>query len=295
MFTTLLDKNTPVKVRTAFAILIGVVLTGASYFVGYALGWINEVNYLEAFAVFTSYASTYLCVVESRVNYLFGIISTAAYCVLFGQFGLVASAIVNGYLAFSLVYGYFRWGGDENTKPVQHVALRWLPVYAVVTALAYLGALGITKAFGGELALTDSVILVGTILAQFLLDNKKIETWLVWVVVNVFAIYTYFSADLTLAGFQYVLFLANTVLGWVMWQKSMNADKKAYAEASADARANLKKHTQNSVGLGPDPLDPHGDGTIRKGDPMYDLMMGAGPNGIMATRNEDGTWKVTND
>ena len=75
---------------------------------------------------------------------------------------------------------------------------------------------------GGTLATTDSVILVGTMLAQFLLDNKKIENWAVWAVVNVFAIYTYFSAGLTLAGFQYIFFLANTVYGYVMWQRSKN-------------------------------------------------------------------------
>lgn len=41
--------------------------------------------------------------------------------------------------------------------------------------------------------------------------------------------------------------------------------------------------------LGDDPLDPHGDGTIRKGDPLYDLMMGGA---LMANRREDGKWDV---
>ena len=27
------------------------------------------------------------------------------------------------------------------------------------------------------------------------------------------------------------------------------------------------------MNLGSDPLDPHGDGTIRQGDPLYDLLM----------------------
>ena len=211
------------KRKIADSLVIGLILTSLSYLVGFWAGWISEFNELEAFAVFTSYASTWLCVVESRANYVFGVITTFAYCLLFIQFDLVASAIVNGYLVLSLAYGYFRWGKDENTKPVQHVALKWLPVYFLVTAAAYLIALFITKAAGGTLALTDTVILVGTILAQFLLDNKKIETWMVWAVVNVFAIYTYFNADLALAGFQYIFFLLNTVIGYVAWHKSMRS------------------------------------------------------------------------
>lgn len=40
-----------------------------------------------------------------------------------------------------------------------------------------------------------------------------------------------------------------------------------------------------------DPLDPHGDGTIREGDALYDILMGGG-GAVRGTRNEDGTWEV---
>lgn len=229
------------KVYRSF--LMGFLLTWVSYGITNLFITNVEVNLLEMFAVVTSYACTWLCVLESRANYPIGVITTASYCLLFIQFDLVASAIVNAYLVFQLAYGWFRWGRDENTRPVQHVAWRWLPMYGLVTAVAYLGALGLTKAFGGSLALTDSVILVGTILAQFLLDNKKIETWLVWVVVNVFAIYTYFNADLPLAGFQYIFFLINTAIGYAMWNKSMKDAKVQYAADSQLAKANLKSLT----------------------------------------------------
>lgn len=207
------------------AVVIGLVLTTVSYIVAFALGWTTEVNPLEAFAVFTSYGSTYLCVVERRFNYVFGAISTAAYSVLFFQYGLLASAILNAYLAPSLLYGWFRWRKDTVTRPVGHVQLKWVPVYLGVTALAYAGGLYILDQFGGQMAGWDLVILVGSILAQFLLDNKRIETWIIWAVVNVAAIYVYFSSGLYLVGFQYIFFLANTVFGYVMWHRSMKASK----------------------------------------------------------------------
>lgn len=203
------------------AVLVGFALTGVSYLAGVLFGWITELNYLEVFAVFTSYASTYLCVKQKRINYVFGAVSTAAYGVLFLQQGLVASMLLNFYLAPALVYGWFRWKADSQTRPVAHVAWKWVPVYAVVTAAFYVGAVALSAAFGGAFAPVDSLILIGTILAQFLLDNKKIETWIVWAVVNVAAIYVYFSSGLTLVGFQYILFLLNTVYGYYSWHKSM--------------------------------------------------------------------------
>ena len=64
------------------------------------------------------------------------------------------------------------------------------------------------------------MVLAGTLLAQFLLDNKKLENWIVWAVVNVFAIYTYATSGLPLVAFQYVFFLANTAYGYVSWRRS---------------------------------------------------------------------------
>jgi nicotinamide mononucleotide transporter len=107
---------------------IAVALTGGSYLLAAALGWITAVNGLEAFAVFTSYACTWLCIRQRRFNYPIGALSTAAYCALFWQQGLVASAALNAYLTPSLLYGWIRWRADANTRPVSHVEGRWLPV-----------------------------------------------------------------------------------------------------------------------------------------------------------------------
>lgn len=200
--------------------VIGIVLTALSYAVGFNMGWVATLNWVEVFAVFTSYACTFLCVMERRVNYPIGAVSNAAYSYLFFTFGLYASAIVTGYLTLALAYGWFRWKSDDETKPVSRVEAKWIPAYVISTAAFYLGALAFVTAIGGTLAATDTVILIGTILAQFLLDNKKIENWAVWAVVNVFAIYTYFTAGLALAAFQYVFFLANTAYGYYTWKKT---------------------------------------------------------------------------
>lgn len=205
-------------------IIIGVVLTALSYVVGLQAGWLTEIVWLEVFAVFTSYVCTFLCVVERRANYPIGAISNAAYSLLFFQWGLYASSFVTGYLTLALAYGWFRWRSDAVTKPVSRVELKWVPAYVLTTAAFYGVALLAVTALGGTLAATDTAILIGTILAQFLLDNKKIETWAVWAAVNVFAIYTYFTAGLTLVGFQYIFFLANTLYGYLMWRQSRKVE-----------------------------------------------------------------------
>ena len=215
--------------------IIGVLLTLLSYAVGVSAGWIDTVNYLEAFAVFTSYVCTFLCVKERRINYPIGAMSTAAYVALFFQYGLVASALVNLYLTPLLVYGWFRWKRDAVSRPVEHVKPKMIPVYLAFATAMLGGAMALTVAVGAPIILTDSAILFGTILAQSLLDNKKLENWPVWLVMNLFAIYTYAKAGLALVAFQYVFFFLNTLYGYYSWNRSKNNESKSIRSTDSPA------------------------------------------------------------
>lgn len=182
--------------------------------------------------MFTSYCCTWLCIRQRRLNYPIGALSTAAYSVLFWKQGLVASAALNAYLTPSLLYGWVRWRADSQTRPVSHVAVRWLPVYIGATGAAYVGAVVIADALGGTFAAADSVILVGSILAQFLLDNKKVENWIVWFAVNIVAIWLYLTSGLAIAGLQYVLFLGTAVIGLHQWTRALQRRGSRYGTAS---------------------------------------------------------------
>ncbi len=214
----------PTSVRRDVVLAVGaaVALTAASYGLGLIAGWITDVEWLEALAVAASYACTALCIVQRRVNYVIGAVGTALYAVLFFRHGLIASAFLNVYLTPQLVYGWFRWRRDDQTRPVTWLLadLRWVPAYLGVTIAAYLGGAWLVRALDGQLAWADSAILAGSILAQFLLDNKRIETWFVWIAVNVLAVWTYVAAGLVVAGLQYVIFIGTAVMGFTAWLRS---------------------------------------------------------------------------
>lgn len=220
------------KRDVAESIGIGIVLTIFSYGVALLAHWVDALNWLEVLAVVTAYSGTYLCVKERRANYTIGAVSTAAYSLLFLQSGLFSSAILNAYLTPALIYGWFRWSKDSSTRPITHVSPKMIPAYLLLVVVGYAGAAMISQALGGAMAWTDAVILAGSILAQFLLDNKKIETWIIWALVDVFAVYTYATSGLSLVALQYVLFTANTVYGFIIWRRSKRLSDEATNEPS---------------------------------------------------------------
>lgn len=219
----------PTAFRNVFlqAAVIALSLTATTYALAIAVGWITPdgVSLPEVFAGIFNYAATFLCIKQRRAYALVGIIGTAAWSYVFFSNNLLASGVVNIYLAGMLVYGYWRWGKDTNTRKVRHIGLKWVPVYLIVTVAIYLGAVAITTAFGGSFVFWDAAILVLTILAQLLQDQKVIEAWVVWTAVNVVGVILYFNAELYFAVIQQFIFGFANLWGWMDWRKTMIADR----------------------------------------------------------------------
>lgn len=225
------------------SLVVATVLTALSYIVGLHFGWENHLNWLEVASVFTSYACTWLCNVERRINYPIGALSTALLSILFWHQGLVASSVLNAYLTPSLLYGWIRWKRDEVTRPVHHISVKWIPAYLAIAAVGYVLALLIVHTLGGQLLALDAIVLVGSMIAQFMLDNKILENWWVWLVTDVVAIIDYLHAGLYLVAFQFVFFLINTVLAWTIWNRSMHNE-------------NICTDDRSATDSGPSTLDP---------------------------------------
>ena len=207
------------------SIILAVLLTTLSYGVGLYFGWITALNWLEVFAVFTSYSCTWLCTKQSRWNYPIGVITTAAYSLLFFQSGALALAIFNLYLVFSLAYGWFYWREDENTRPVTSVEPVWYAGYGalglVILGIFLLANLLFNPTGLVELSRIDIGLAVASGIAQVMLDRKKLENWIVWAGINIVSIPYFIQIGLPLVAFQYVFFLINTVIGYVSWKRSM--------------------------------------------------------------------------
>lgn len=186
----------------------------------------TEINWFETASVFFSFACTWLCTRQVRFNYVLAVISTSLLVITFWQADLYGSMAVNIYLIPTVIYGWFVWGKDTNPKPVTHVGLKALPLYVLATAVTWGGAVLIVNHYGGTLAGFDGWILVGTVLAQFLMDRKKLENWLVWIAVNIVSIGVYIDSGLYLLAFQFGLFILNAVVALIQWNKTMKTQTR---------------------------------------------------------------------
>jgi len=154
-----------------------------------------------------------------------GIVNVALYILVFLHarlYGAMALQVV--YLAIS-AYGWYAWlhgGSDNGSLRVSRTPGRWL---AMLLGAATLGgiAFGVFLRAGTDEALPfwDAGTTAFSLAAQWMTTRKWIETWVIWVAVDVVYVGMNVSQHLHLSAGLYALYILMAVLGYREWQRSM--------------------------------------------------------------------------
>ena len=186
-----------------------------------------QTSYLEWAANILTALCIYLAGRNKVLTWPIGIIATCLFGVLFYKAGLFADSLLQ---VFFIATGIIGWMGWKNNKIVEeiptHIDVKKFVLYSVIAiivaiAYGYFLLYRVADTFDAYVPFVDSLILTLSILGQLLLMRKKIETWMVWIVVNIISVPLYFSRDLYLTSFMYSLFLINAVVSYFYWKKLM--------------------------------------------------------------------------
>jgi nicotinamide mononucleotide transporter len=163
-----------------------------------------------------------------------GILNSALFVVLFWQARLFFDMGLNVFYVLSGLWGWWIWafGGRERTeKPITKVGRAELAVLALAgTALGlamWLGGIHIQDASPGLDAITTALSLV----AQWLLMRRHLETWFFWIAADLFYIPLYLSRELPLTALLYGVFLLMCLRGLREWRSIRRAQAAVPAPA----------------------------------------------------------------
>lgn len=215
-----------------YSMIFATICTGLSYWIGYEFGWISGTfPWVDVVAVWTSYACTWMCVTQNYIAFPLGLISVVLYALSFWHSHLISSSISQWYLVPTQFVGWWYWMTGKklfNDKsawltenvPVTRIKFnKNLIFYVVISIIAWLVTWFITLQFHAAMAPFDSAILIISIFAQNLMQGKKLESWGLWIILNIIAIYVYFSTNLFLFGVQYIFFIMTDITGFISWLK----------------------------------------------------------------------------
>lgn len=179
-------------------------------------------------------AATLLCVllaVKRRVaQFPVGLAATTLFFFVFLGARLYSSAALQIVFTAVQLYGWWYWlRGDRGRRPaIGRVGAARLAaaIAAAGLASAVLGLL-LNSATDARMALLDAQIFGQSLLAQFLLDRKKIENWIVWSLVNAASVFTYATQGLRATTALYLALLINCLWGWREWRDALERQARA--------------------------------------------------------------------
>jgi nicotinamide mononucleotide transporter len=195
-----------------------------------------DVNPLELAATLVTLACVILGVKRSLWQFPVGIVGTALFFVTVLQAKIWANAALQVFFVFVQIYGWWYWlrGANGKRPPIRTAN----PVHVIISVVvgllaAWAASRGLTTYTDFDLAFVDATTFSVSVVAQYLLDRKYLETWPVWLIVNVASIYLYSQAHMWLFTGLYVFFFFNAFWGWWEWRQAMKREAAPVATASA--------------------------------------------------------------
>ena len=177
--------------------------------------WGYEVSYLEFVASIASFIGVGLGITGKRITWPWWAASSALYLILFIQWDLLASALLQLVFIAAAVMGWFGWE-VSGAKPGPFAnKYRLLTLVAIIIATLIFAP--VLTHIGAVAARTDTLLLFGSLAAQLLMVYEKYDNWPLWLVVDAGYVALYASQGLLFTSLLYVAFTAMAALGWSTW------------------------------------------------------------------------------
>ncbi len=189
---------------------------------------------LELVASILLIINVYLLARESIWNYLPGIIGVAIFGFIFQNAQLYSDMLLQWvYFIPIQIIGWYWWmngGRGKNNLPITSMTDS-VAIVTIASTLALWGALGyyMHNFTDAAFAYTDALIVSMSVVANVLLVKKYLESWIMWIAVDILAIYVYFQKELFVTSGLYVIFLCLATFGLVSWireYRSLNKPMK---------------------------------------------------------------------
>ncbi len=180
---------------------------------------------LEIAGVIFTLLNVYLLTKQRILAWPLGLIGVSIYTYIFYSAQLYSDFILHIVYMILNAYGWWYWStGKQDTSediPVTTLSVRdrWSWILVIIGGFLIWGYAMHTWT-DAALPYPDAFTTVTSLVAQYLLARKKIENWILWIVVDVVAISIYSYKGLYPTSFLYTVLLLLSISGYISWLKN---------------------------------------------------------------------------
>ena len=184
---------------------------------------------LEFLAFWFGIISVVFAKKQNILVYPTGIICTIITMYLMYKVSLLGHILVNLLYTIISFFGWWNWSRRENNDLVVKVSkltsndlTKSLLIFFFIVFVAYFAHDFFATNFEGQIKELDILTSGIFVTAMWLMANKKLENWILWIIGNVITIPLYLSSDKIILSIQYVIFTILAVQAYIEWKKSLS-------------------------------------------------------------------------
>ncbi len=197
-------------------------------------------SYLEFFGTLSGAIAVWLSARGDIWSWPIGIINVSLFFFLFFQVQLYPDMFLQVFFFVTNLIGWWRWArprrGEEDKKNELRVSFMPRRQWVVFLIIGLAGTLifgslasrlndWLPHIFNKPSAFPfpDSFVTVMSIAATYLMVQKKVECWALWILVDAVAMGLYFVKDIRFVGIEYLAFCFIAAFGLWGWRKEFRS------------------------------------------------------------------------
>jgi nicotinamide mononucleotide transporter len=190
-----------------------------------------EVSSLELAGFIFGVIGVWLTIKENIYCFPIGLINVTISLVLFYEQKLYSDVIQQGVYIILLIYGWNSWikGNNKSDLIVSKAGINLLiPLFVAGAILTFSMGMIFSSYTDADVPYIDAAATSASFIAQFLIAKKKIENWILWIIVNCTYISVYIYKDLWLYAILFTIYLVMAVIGYKKWKKQLIKKKPLF-------------------------------------------------------------------
>ncbi len=190
------------------------------------LTWISN-HYVEVLGTVFGLFYIFLSIKQSVWCWPFGLVSSVIYIFVFFYSGFYADMGLQFYYVFISIYGWYNWafGGKKEINKILNITVTsaklWVKLFIANAILFVIISYILINHTDSTIPYWDAFTTAASIVATWMLAQKKIEHWLIWIVVDIVSLGLYIYKDLFATVILFAVYTILALIGYLEWRKDL--------------------------------------------------------------------------
>ena len=204
--------------------------------------WDYPMSFIELFGTVTGLITVWLAAKNNIWTWPIGLINVSSFFIIFWQVQLYADMFLQLYFFGMSIYGWIYWYRQKDI--LEKISLlnfksRIISLLIIIVGVYVLGLLiarihiYFPEIFSKPAAYPfyDAFTTVVSIIASVWMARRIVESWVLWILVDIVAIVLYFLKGIKLVSIEYIIFLLMSIYGLIEWIKEYKMEIRELNEA----------------------------------------------------------------